>query len=144
MKNQDSGLMEKEIMSTENPDSPEEDGINDREAGKKFFTINSLKNILNKTFLNSRELGKPRSILILSLIAILLAISISFFLLSTSSRNKKQQTIQEISSPSPEPVIDEELLNIRREVDKFNSELESFDSNSQLFKPPEVDLDIKF
>jgi len=144
MRDQQTGVMEKDILSAENSleqPSPEKENFSPD-------ILNKIQKILDKVvgFLtNIVSIFKNKKALIIMAIIILIG-AIFLGLVSLSNKPAYQQPIvtnNPVADP-PRPSAQPELQKIKGEVDAYTLELELLETDFDNLQAPEIDLDIDF
>src|SRR3990167_6133853 len=141
MKEQDTGLMEKQYLSTEDVSLEEKEGKKTAKNGPRFkFKPPNLKNIKIWTKQIFLKLKSPKILAIFTIVTIILIAFLAFLRLSSKSNYVPGVDIVDFSLASPTPKTDPERKNMQRQVDEFNSSLEILNEETNSFPFPQVDL----
>lgn len=145
MKEQDTGLMEKQYLSAEDVSHEEKEGKKTTKNGARFkLKLPNLKNIKIWTKQIFLKLKSPKILVIFTIVTIILTVFLALLRLSSKSNYVPGVDIVDFSPSSPTPKTDPERKDMQRQVDDFNSSLEILNEDTNSFPFPQVDLIITF
>ena len=145
MKEQDTGLMEKQYLSAEDAPSEEKESKKTAKNGSRFkFKLPNTKNLLFRTKQIFLKLKSPKILIIFTIVIIIFIAFLALLRLSSKSNYVPGIDIVDFSPTSPAPKTDPERKDIQRQVDEFTSSLEKLDEDTNSFPFPQVDIIITF
>ncbi len=144
MKEQDTGVMEKQYLTLENlPPEQKPSEKNPKNRLPKFKLPNP-KNILAGFKSVLKKLKSPKILIILVIIFALVIVSLAFLKLYSKSSYVPSVDIVDLLPASPTPDLDPELKNLKNQVDQYQVDLEQLSADRQDVAFPQVDLKISF
>ncbi|OGD86617.1 hypothetical protein A2164_01795 [Candidatus Curtissbacteria bacterium RBG_13_35_7] len=143
MKEQDTGFMEKQILTEENlpveKTAPKHQ--KQREINISFTPLINLKNNLIKFIYLFK---KPKYIISIVLLLILLIIFIAFISMQSKPNNNIPKPSPVNTSLSPTSAPNKDLENINKQVEYFNQELKNMETDFENLSFPIIKLNVKF
>lgn len=145
MNEQDTGLMEKQYLSSENTSPEEKDGKKTAKNGTRAkFKLPNLKNTILRAKQIFLKLKSPKTLVIALILIIILIALLAFLRLSSKSSYVPGVDIVDFSPTSSAPATDSQRQGMQIQLDQFKGDLEKLSEDANSFPFPRIDLNITF
>jgi len=145
MNEQDTGLMEKQYLTSENlPSKNYENQKAPKNQQRTKFRLPNPKKTILKIKQTVFKLKSPKTLIIFSIVVAILIVFLAILSLSSRSNFPPAVDIVDFLPSSPTPVSDPNLQNLKTQVDQFNNDLNKLRTDTIYLTFPQVDLNISF